>query len=81
MTIAIYPLSPYILYTQLLATRASWRWGLWIVAIWNGILLAGLTLTYFPHNHTRMEGFSGRKILARIDYVGAILSITGITIL
>lgn len=48
--------------------------------MYNGIVGIGLALTYFPHNHTRAEGFSRAAILKRIDYVGGILSITGLTL-
>jgi hypothetical protein len=30
MTAIATPLGPYTLYCQLLATRATWRWGFWI---------------------------------------------------
>jgi hypothetical protein len=49
--------------------------------MFNGIVLIGLACTYFPHNHTRAEGFSRRAILKRIDYIGGVLSITGLTLL
>jgi len=81
MTGCILPFTPYVMYSQLLSTRATWRWGPWISLIWNGVVFVALAATYFPKSHPRMEGFSKRKILADIDYVGAILSITGITIL
>ena len=49
--------------------------------IWNGIVFVGLLTTYFPRSHPRLEGMSRAQILARIDYVGAVLSIVGITLL
>lgn len=69
------------MYSQLLATHATWRWGPWISLIWISIVFIALATTYFPKSHPRMEGFSKRKILTQIDYIGAVLSITGITIL
>ncbi|KIW09922.1 hypothetical protein PV08_11698 [Exophiala spinifera] len=80
MTGCIIPFTPYVMYSQLLSTYHTWRWGQWISLIWNGLVFIGLATTYFPKAHPRMEGFSKSKILARIDYVGAVLSITGITI-
>ncbi|KEF63531.1 uncharacterized protein A1O9_01509 [Exophiala aquamarina CBS 119918] len=80
MTGCIIPFTPYVMYSQLLSVHATWRWGQWIALIWNGFVFIGLATTYFPKSHPRMEGFTKRKILARIDYIGAILSITGITI-
>lgn len=81
MTGFILPFTPYVMYSQLLSTHATWRWGQWISLIWNGIVFVGLATTYFPKSHPRMEGFSKWKVLSRIDYVGALLSIVGITIL
>lgn len=49
--------------------------------IWNGFVLVGLTFSYFPKDHPRMEGVSKREILKQIDYVGAVLSVVGITLL
>jgi MFS family permease len=80
MTACIVPFTPYVMYSQMLSVHATWRWGQWIALMWNGIVFIGLATTYFPKSHPRMEGFTKRKILARIDYVGAILSITGITL-
>lgn len=54
---------------------------MWISIIWNAVVLVGLVTTYFPKSHPRMEGYSKRMILSRIDYVGAFLSIIGITLL
>lgn len=49
--------------------------------IYNAIIGLGLLFTYFPEQHTRAEGFSRRAILKRIDYIGGVLSITGLTLL
>ncbi|KAH7017109.1 major facilitator superfamily domain-containing protein [Ilyonectria destructans] len=81
VTAFLLPFTPYVLYSQLLSTHATWRWTMWVTMIWNGFVLAGLTFTYFPKDHPRMEGVSKRDILKQIDYVGAVLSIVGITLL
>jgi MFS family permease len=80
MTGSIIPFTPYVVYPQLLSTHYTWRWGQWISLIWNGLVFIGLATTYFPKSHPRMEGSTKRKILARMDYVGAALSIVGITL-
>jgi len=49
--------------------------------IWNGLVFSGLLLTYFPKSHPRLAEYSRARVLASIDYVGAVLSIVGITIL
>jgi hypothetical protein len=73
--------SPYVMYAQLLSTRASWRWGMWISLIWNAVVFVGLATCYFPKAHPRMGGMSKVAILKQIDYIGAILSTVGICIL
>lgn len=72
---------PYIFYCQLLGTRASWRWVAWVSLIYNGITTVGLAVFYHPHTHARAQGYSKKAVLAKIDYVGAILSIVGLTLL
>jgi hypothetical protein len=80
LTAFVFPFTPYVMYSQLLSTHATWRWGAWISLIYNGITAVGLAVTYFPHAHVRAEGFSRGEILKRIDFLGAILSITGLTL-
>ncbi|KAL6712287.1 hypothetical protein ACN47E_000164 [Coniothyrium glycines] len=83
VTAFVIPFCPYLLYVEMWShhdTKVGWRWGPWVALIFNGIVLIGLACTYFPHNHTRAEGFSRRAILKRIDYIGGVLSITGLTL-
>lgn len=77
----IIPFTPYVMYAQLLSTKASWRWGMWISLIWNAVVFLGLATCYFPKAHPRMAEMSKMAILKQIDYVGAILSTVGICIL
>ncbi|KNG49787.1 mfs drug efflux pump [Stemphylium lycopersici] len=83
VTAFVIPFCPYLLYVELWShadTTVGWRWGPWCALIFNGIVGIGLALTYFPQNHSRGENFSRRAILKRIDYVGGVLSITGLTL-
>ncbi|KAF2276912.1 MFS general substrate transporter [Westerdykella ornata] len=82
VTAFVIPFCPYLMYVQLWSNKPGpgWRWGPWTSLTYNGIVAIGLALTYFPHNHTRAEGFSRRAILKRIDYLGGVLSITGLTL-
>ncbi|KIW77617.1 hypothetical protein Z517_10063 [Fonsecaea pedrosoi CBS 271.37] len=80
MTASILPFTPYVMYSQLLSTYRTWRWTQWIALIWNGVVFLGLLTTYFPKAHPRLEGMSKQQILKRIDYLGAILSVVGITL-
>ena len=81
MVACIVPFTPYVIYGQLLAANVGWRWGIWLCLIYNGVVLVGLATTYFPKTHPRMEGMSRMNVAKRIDYVGAALSIIGLTIL
>jgi hypothetical protein len=80
LTAFVFPFTPYVMYSQLLSTHVTWRWGPWISLIYNGITMVGLAITYFPHAHVRAEGLSRSAIIKRIDFLGAFLSITGLTL-
>lgn len=49
--------------------------------IYNGITLLGLAFFYFPQGHRRADGMTRWGVLKRIDYVGGVLSIIGLTLL
>jgi hypothetical protein len=68
------------MYSQLLSTYHTWRWGAWISLIYNGVTGLGLLFTYFPHIHARAEGFTAKQIIKRIDFMGGFLSIVGLTL-
>ncbi|PMD32629.1 putative major facilitator superfamily transporter [Hyaloscypha variabilis F] len=76
------PMTPYVLYSQLLSTRTSqgWRWCLWIALIYNAFAMVGILAFYFPERHH--QGYQGPKmdIIRKIDYLGAFLSIAGVTL-
>ncbi|KAF2806812.1 putative major facilitator superfamily transporter [Mytilinidion resinicola] len=79
VTICIVPFSPYVMYSQLLSTHSTWRWGMWITVILNGIACVGTACTYFP-KRVNSEKPSRWEILKEIDYIGGITSITGLTL-
>lgn len=76
------PFTPYVLYSQLLSTRTGqgWRWCYWISLIYNFVAFVGMLLTYFPEREIDIKRESKRAILKKIDWVGACLSIIGITL-
>ena len=49
--------------------------------IWNAAAFIVMVFTYFPHSHPRASGMSRRDVLKKIDYLGAALSIVGLTLL
>ncbi|OQV01355.1 hypothetical protein CLAIMM_06732 isoform 1 [Cladophialophora immunda] len=71
------PFCPYVMYSQLLSTHATWRWTMWISMIYNAIALVGITLFYFPERIHSTNAGPGLAILTQIDYVGGFLSIVG----
>ncbi|KAG4441501.1 hypothetical protein IFR05_003028 [Cadophora sp. M221] len=76
------PFTPYVLYSQLLSTRTSqgWRWCFWISLIYNFVAFVGMVFTYFPEKHIVIEKESKMQTLKKIDWLGAVLSITGIAL-
>lgn len=83
LTAFVLPFCPYVMYTELFATRGvspTWRWGAWISLIYNAVTLVGLAVFYFPHGHRRADGMSRMAVLKRIDYVGGFLSIVGLAL-
>ena len=49
-------------------------------SILTGIAFVGIALTYFP-KRTRPIGTTKREVAKKIDYIGAFLSIVGLTLL
>lgn len=66
-----------LILAQLYAYYATWRWGAWITLIINGGTFILILIFYWPPPRVNSEGLTRRQVLARIDYVGGFLSITG----
>jgi hypothetical protein len=49
--------------------------------IWNGLSFLGIAFTYFPVSQLRFRTSERKQLLQRIDYLGGLLSITGLTLL
>lgn len=49
--------------------------------IFNSVSLAGIAAFYFPLSQTRAAGQTAKSILKKIDFGGAILSISGLTLM
>ena len=50
-------------------------------SIWNAIFWVILVVVYHPTSQTRAKGKAARVILKEIDYIGAVLSIAGLTLM
>nr|POE51505.1 serine/threonine-protein kinase ppk16 [Quercus suber] len=79
VTFSIVPFMPQVLYF-ILISRSSWRWCFCLTGLWNFIGLVGLLLCYRPPPRNMVDTLSRADILKRIDYVGALLSIGGVTL-
>ena len=62
---------------QLYSASATWRYGAWINIILNGGTFILLLLFYWPPPRVNSAELSKTQILARVDYIGGILSIGG----
>ena len=80
VTFSIIPFMPQILYSVLIEQAATWRWCFCLTGGWNFIGLIGLLLCYHPPPRHNVDNLTTMDIIKRIDYVGALLSIGGVTL-
>lgn len=73
----IIPFCPSVLWGQLIASHSSWRWIGLFCGLWAFIGLVLTAVFYFPPPRVNSQGMSRREVLAQIDYVGGLLSISG----
>lgn len=80
VTFTILPFIPVVLYVQLLYLHSTWRWGLAVCAIWNFLGFLGLFFCYKPPARHNTDGMTAMQIAKRIDWMGAFLTIAGVTL-
>ncbi|CAK1367690.1 unnamed protein product [Cercospora beticola] len=80
VTFSIVPFMPQLLYTILIVRSSTWRYCFLLCGLWNLVGMVGLVFCYKPPPRPNAEGLTKMQILARIDWVGAFLSIVGITL-
>lgn len=73
----IVPFCPSVLWGQLICAHGSWRWIGLFCALWAFIGLVCTAVFYFPPPRVNSQGLTRREILQQIDYVGGLLSISG----
>ncbi|KAK5174973.1 uncharacterized protein LTR77_000109 [Saxophila tyrrhenica] len=73
----IVPFVPSSFYAQLIAYHSNWRYVGIIVCVWNGIGFFLTLFFYHPPPRVNSMGKSRREVLREIDYVGGLLSISG----
>ena len=78
--VTILPYCPSVLYAELITAHASWRYvGLW-TALWNFIGMVLTAAFYFPPARPNAGGLTKWQIAKRLDYVGGLLSVAGLTL-
>ena len=71
----ILPFCPSVLWAQLIAKAANWRYVGILVGVWNFI---GLVLVVLGYKDPIRSVRSKKEILREIDYMGGILSTAGV---
>jgi hypothetical protein len=75
---SIVPFCPSVLWAQLIATHSSWRYVGLLCGVWATIGFIMTAVFYFPPPRVNSNGLSNKEIFAQIDFVGGLLSISGI---
>ncbi|KAH6710988.1 MFS multidrug transporter-like protein [Leptodontidium sp. 2 PMI_412] len=73
----IIPFCPSVLWAQLIAYHGSWRYIGLLCGVWAFIGVAMTFIFYHPPPRVNSTGLSRKEIIARIDFVGGFLSISG----
>ncbi|MCJ1405015.1 hypothetical protein MMC11_008241 [Xylographa trunciseda] len=73
----IVPFCPSVLWGQLIASSAGWRYCGLLCGIWAAIGLVMTAIFYFPPPRVNSSGLSKKEIISQIDFVGGFLSIVG----
>lgn len=76
----IIPFVPSVLYAQLIAYYSTWRYIGVICCVWCAIGTLLTFLFYFPPPRNNSRGLSRAEVIREIDWLGAFLSILGITL-
>lgn len=76
----ILPFCPSVLWGQLIAYHSTWRYIGLFCGLWSFIGFAMTAVFYHPPPRINSTGLSNREVLARIDWLGGFLSISGIII-
>jgi hypothetical protein len=77
LVFTIIPFCPSVLWAQLIASHAGWRYCGALIGAWNAVGLFGTLFFYFPPPRPNSRGLSRREVIAEIDFVGGFLSIVG----
>lgn len=73
----IIPFCPSVLWGQLIASHAGWRWCGLLCGLWASIGFILTLFFYFPPPRVNSMGLTKKEIISQIDFVGGFLSISG----
>ncbi|EKD12770.1 uncharacterized protein L3040_006923 [Drepanopeziza brunnea f. sp. 'multigermtubi'] len=73
----ILPFCPSVLWAQLIAEHAGWRYCGLLCGVWTAIGFFMVLFFYFPPPRVNSMGLSRREIISRIDFIGGFLSLSG----
>ena len=77
LVFTILPFCPSVLWGQLIAAHAGWRYCGALCGAWAGVGFIMTAAFYFPPPRVNSQGLTRKEVLSRIDYVGGLLSISG----
>ena len=77
LVFTIIPFCPSVLWGQLIAYYASWRFICLFAGLWACIGFVGTLLFYSPPPRPNSRGLTKKEIIAEVDFVGGGLSIVG----
>ena len=73
----IIPFCPSVLWGQLIASHAGWRYIGLLCGVWAAVGLFTTLFFYFPPPRVNSQGLTKKEVISRIDFVGGFLSIVG----
>ena len=77
MIFTIVPFCPSVLWGQLIASHAGWRYVGLFCGLWAFVGLLMTLIFYFPPPRPNSQGLSRREVISRIDFLGGLLSVSG----
>lgn len=77
LVLTILPFCPAVLWGQLIAAHAGWRYIGAFCGAWAAAGFIATAVFYFPPPRVNSRGLTRKEIIHQIDYVGGLLSISG----
>ncbi len=73
----IVPFCPSVLWGQLIATSAGWRYCGALCGAWAAVGLIMTVIFYHPPPRVNSKGLTNMEIIRQIDFTGGLLSVAG----